>query len=92
MCEEFQGRFAEPRDYCECRRSLQQLHSCGAVHGDLNKFNIIITTDGVRFIDLGKSILDTDEGVSKDKFSRLQQELYGLEKALNNIDGWENPD
>jgi RIO-like serine/threonine protein kinase len=68
--------------------SLPQLHSYGVVHGDLNKFNIIITADGPRFFDLEKSILDTNEEISKDEFSRLQQEeLDGLEKALHDEKG-----
>ena len=92
ICEELQGRFARLGDYSECKRGLQQLHSYGVIHGDLNKFNIIITTDGPRFIDLEKSILDTDEKVSKDEFeSLLQQELDGLEKALHDEEGWGRP-
>jgi len=91
-CEEFQGRFAKPSDYSECKHSLLQLQSYGVVHGDLNKFNIIITPEGPRFFDLEKSIFDTDEDISKDEFSRLQQEeIDGLEKALYNEEGWGRP-
>jgi hypothetical protein len=90
--EELQGRFAGPSDYSEYKRGLQQLHSYGVIHRDLNKFNIIITTDGPRFIDLEKSILDADEKASKDEFARLQQqELDRLEKALHNEEGWGRP-
>ncbi len=92
ICEEFRGRFAEPSDYSECKRSLRRLHSYGVVHGDLNKFNIIITAYGPRFIDLEKSVLDTDERISKDEFSRLQQEEFDkLEKALSDEEGWGKP-
>jgi len=92
ICEEFHGRFAGPSDYSECKRSLLQLHSYGVVHGDLNKFNIIITASGARFFDLEKSVLDTDEEISKDEFSRLQQEeVDGLEKALHDEEGWGKP-
>jgi len=92
ICEEFQGRFARPSDYSDCRNSLLQLHSYGVVHGDLNKFNIIITADGPRFFDLEKSVLDTDEEISNDEFSLLQQEeLDGLEKALHDEEGWGRP-
>jgi hypothetical protein len=39
------------------------------------------TTDGPRFFDLEKSVLDTNVKISKDGFSRLQQEeVDGLEK------------
>jgi len=92
VCEELDGRFAESSDYKECKHSLLQSQSYGVVHGDLNRFNIIITASGVRFIDLEKSLLDTDKGISKDEFSRLQQEeVDGLEKALCDEEGWGKP-
>ena len=76
ICEEFQGRFAGLIDYSECRRSLLQLHSYG------RPMEISSTTDGPRFFDLEKSVLDTNVKISKDRFSRLQQEeVDGLEKA-----------
>jgi RIO1 family len=91
VCEKFQGRVPGPDDHGECRRSLQDLHSYGVVHGDVNKFNILITVDGPRFFDLEKSVLDTDE-ISLDKFTTLQEEeLNKLEKALKADDGWGEP-
>lgn len=91
-CEELHGRVAGPDDYDDCRRSLAKLHTYGIIHGDLNKFNIMITEDGPRFFDLEKSILDTDGDVSKDDFSRRQQEeLEGLSKALCDEEGWGRP-
>ncbi len=92
VCEELHGRFAGPSDYGECKCSLLQLHSYGVVHGDINKFNIIITADGPRFIDLEKSMLDTDGDICKEEFARLQQEeLDGFEKALQDEEGWGRP-
>jgi tRNA A-37 threonylcarbamoyl transferase component Bud32 len=92
ICDELQGRFAGPSDYSECKRGLQQLHSYSVVHGDLNKFNIIIIPDDPRFIDLEKSVLDVDENISKEEFAHLQQEeLDRLEKSLHD-EGWGNPD
>lgn len=89
VCEKLDGRFAEPSDYKECKHSLLELQSYGVVHGDLNRFNIIITAGGVRFINLEKSLLDTDKKVSQQTFSRLQQdEVDGLEKALCSDEGW----
>jgi hypothetical protein len=92
ICEQFEGQFPGPDDYAECKRSLLQLHSYGIVHGDLNKFNMIKTANGVRFFDLEKSILDSDVSLSEDEFSRLQEEeLVGLEKALHDQEGWGKP-
>jgi hypothetical protein len=89
-CTKFQGRFAELVDYTKCKRSLTELHSCGVVHGDINKYNIIITSDGPRFFDLEESVFDTED--SEDNLSSLQQrELDGLERALSDQDGLGRP-
>ncbi|KAF2241476.1 hypothetical protein BU26DRAFT_544493 [Trematosphaeria pertusa] len=90
VCEELQGRFAEPGDYDQCRDALQKLHSYGCVHGDLNKFNIILTADGPRFIDFEKSRLNTN--LSDAELATLQQrEVDGLDEALNAEEGWGKP-
>lgn len=37
-------------------------------------------------------MLDTDEGISRDEFSHLQQvEVDGLENALHDEEGWGKP-
>ncbi|OBT50024.1 hypothetical protein VE04_10165 [Pseudogymnoascus sp. 24MN13] len=90
VCEEVEGRFTGPEDYEECRRGVEKLHEFGVVHGDLNKYNIIMGTDGPRFIDLEKAVVDTQ--VSGDEFSRLRiEELGGLENTLNDEEGWGKP-
>ncbi|KAF2790759.1 hypothetical protein K505DRAFT_75680 [Melanomma pulvis-pyrius CBS 109.77] len=90
VCEELQGRFADPSDYVQCRDALQELHSYGCIHGDLNKFNIIITANGPRFIDCEKTRLDTD--LSDTELATLQQqEIDGLDEVLNNEEGWGKP-
>lgn len=92
ICEELEGDPAGPDDYEECKRSLQKFHSYGVLHGDLNRYNIIITTAGPRFIDLENATLDTDKSLSKQDFLRLQEEeLEGLEKALCEPEGWGRP-
>ncbi|KAF2711322.1 hypothetical protein K504DRAFT_489226 [Pleomassaria siparia CBS 279.74] len=83
-------RFADPSDYVQCRGALEELHSFGCVHGDLNKFNIIITTNGPRFIDYERTRLDTD--LSDTELATLQQqEIDGLDEVLNNEEGWGKP-
>ena len=90
ICKELQGRSAEPGDYDQCRDALQKLHSYGCVHGDVNKFNIIMTADGPRFIDFEKSRLNTD--LSAAELATIQQqELDGLDAALKDEEGWGKP-
>jgi hypothetical protein len=82
VCEKLEGRFAGPDDYIMCKSRLQELHSYGVIHGDLNRFNIIITSRGLRFVDFEKSVLV--ESVTKDDFLCLQQEeLDSLQSNLN---------
>jgi RIO1 family len=92
VCEELQGRFAEPSDYDVCKDALRTIHTYGFIHGDLNRFNIIVTTDGPKFIDFEKSTLNTDNIIPDTEFVRLQQEeLDKLEKALLDNEGWGRP-
>ena len=69
---------------------MERLHGFGVVHGDLNRYNIIMSTDGLRLIDLEKAVVDTE--VCGDEFSRLRiEELNGLQNALNGEEGWGKP-
>jgi hypothetical protein len=90
ICEELQGRCAEPGDYDQCRDALHKLHPYGCIHGDLNKYNIIMTTNGPHFIDLEKSKLDID--LSNTEFvAEQRRELDRLEAALKDEEGWGKP-
>lgn len=90
VCEEVEGRFAGPEDYEECRRGVEKLHEFGVVHGDLNKYNIIMGTNGLRFIDLENAVLDT--AVEGSEFARLcVEELDGLKNKLSDEEGWGKP-
>lgn len=40
---------------------LNQLHSEGIIHEDINKYNIIITVDGLMFIDLENAVICSSE-------------------------------
>jgi hypothetical protein len=87
ICSRFEGEFAAPDDYDKCKLSLQQLHSYGIVHGDLNRFNIIMTADGPRFIDLENATLVID----KQDLSGQLEELEKLEKVLSDPEEWGKP-
>lgn len=92
VCEELQGRFAEPSDYDICQDALRRIHTYGFIHGDLNRFNIIVTTDGPKYIDFERSTLKPDDTISDNEFARLQrEELDQLEKALVDNEGWGRP-
>ena len=92
ICEELREEVAGPEHYKIYKCALKHLHSYGVVHGDINKFNIIITLDGPRFMDFEKAILDSDCEHKREKFTHMQQqELDGLRYALDDTGGWGRP-
>ncbi|KAF1985985.1 hypothetical protein K402DRAFT_333479, partial [Aulographum hederae CBS 113979] len=92
ICDGFEGLYPELDDYEACKRGLQQFHSYGIVHGDVNKFNFIVTAEGIRLFDLETSTLDIDEGVSEQDFKRLQEEeLEILKEKLCDPEEWGKP-
>ena len=68
---------------------VAQNHSYGCIQGDLNRFNIIITENRPRFIDLEKLRLIVH--LSGAGLYTLQKEVDELHGALNDIEGWGKP-
>ena len=61
LIEFLEGRPADSTDIESCYQALEQLHRY-LIHGDLCKYNILITSQGPRFIDFENSILcDSDK-------------------------------
>lgn len=58
LCEAIKGIHPKPQHRSQCLEALHQLHAQGLYHGDLNRYNILITPSGnVVFIDFEFSIL-----------------------------------
>lgn len=56
LCEAIEGKHPTPSDEAECLSSLHQLHKAGFLHGDPNRYNIIINGSGRPvFVDLENS-------------------------------------
>jgi tRNA A-37 threonylcarbamoyl transferase component Bud32 len=77
LMEEIHGRHPDIRDLRTCQSTVQQLHSVGIIHGDLNRHNIIITGDEARLIDFEASNLQK-EG----HYIKARDELQKLTKNL----------
>ena len=80
LCEEIHGEAASLDDGFACEAALQRLHNLQILHGDLNRHNIIVTAEGIRFIDFENSIPFLDEALK-------QKELEGLTAALMDTSG-----
>lgn len=81
LIEELIGRFPTMDDLAICDEALSGLHTEGIMHGDANQYNIIITEEGVRFIDFEASKIDDNSQVWKDL---AQKEREGLEAKWQN--------
>ncbi|KFY73187.1 hypothetical protein V499_06713 [Pseudogymnoascus sp. VKM F-103] len=51
LMEELYGRHPDIGDLGACEDTVEQLHGVGVVHGDLNKYNIIISGNEAKLID-----------------------------------------
>ncbi|KAF2155226.1 hypothetical protein K461DRAFT_266525 [Myriangium duriaei CBS 260.36] len=51
LLEMIEGRSASIEDLGACEIALKKLHRMGSVHGDVNRYNFLITKDGVKLID-----------------------------------------
>jgi serine/threonine protein kinase len=60
LMEEIHRRHLDIRDLRTCQSTVQQLHSIGIIHRDLNRYNIIIIGDEVRLIDFEASTLQKE--------------------------------
>jgi len=55
IMEELCGRYAGIADLQSCHTILRQMHDVGLVHGDVNKYNFIVTKRGTRLVDFEAS-------------------------------------
>ncbi|CAH0044852.1 unnamed protein product [Clonostachys solani] len=87
LVEKVNGRHADLEDLEVSEAALDRLH-ISLVHGDLCKYNIIITDKGPKFIDLEDSVL-----VGADSWSDelRQKEKQGLATKLSNTSGLGRP-
>ncbi|KAL2175529.1 uncharacterized protein P884DRAFT_286563 [Thermothelomyces heterothallicus CBS 202.75] len=76
LVESVEGRVANVADLEECRKALEKLHNL-VVHGDLCRYNIIITTNGPKFIDFEHStpITEAKNGLVDDEKQSLIEKL-----------------
>ncbi|KAK7211041.1 hypothetical protein V2G26_018219 [Clonostachys chloroleuca] len=87
LVEKIEGRYPTTEDLELCQQSLRQLHSF-LIHGDLCKYNILITQEGLKFIDLEDSVLIGNEAWSSEG---VEKEMQGLLSSLADESGCGRP-
>lgn len=90
LTKEIPGRPACISDKEDCEEALRELHASGVVHGDLVKHNILITSQGSKFIDFEFSSLQPSD--DPERWDALkEQEFCSLEAALIDSSGRGRP-
>lgn len=89
LAESVEGRAAGLADLEACSRALGELHRF-LIHGDLCRYNIIITRDGPKFIDFEQSI-PIAELEAKELESLMDEESRGLAARLSDESGAGQP-
>ncbi|KAK6225764.1 hypothetical protein QIS74_01811 [Colletotrichum tabaci] len=75
LLERLEGRFASVQDLNVCEAALRKLHGLGLLHGDVNRYNFIVTQEGVKLLDFERA----QENASPESMSK---ELKGLRAEL----------
>jgi RIO-like serine/threonine protein kinase len=83
LIEAMPGRHAPIDDYSQCEKALRELHHF-IVHGDINPYNIIISDNGPKFVDL----FDTKDSAWEEQ---ADQEMQLLMAALSEESGLGRP-
>ncbi|KAK4108643.1 alpha-galactosidase A [Canariomyces notabilis] len=51
LLEKIEGRSASLADLDMCEAALGKLHALGLIHGDVNRYNFLVTEEGVKLLD-----------------------------------------
>jgi predicted Ser/Thr protein kinase len=51
LLEKLEGRSASFQDLSVCETALGKLHELGLVHGDVNRYNFLVTEEGAKLLD-----------------------------------------
>ena len=84
LCEVIEGWHPNTEDIPLCKEALQRLHNLGVLHGDLNRYNILVTpTRNVQFIDLECSLI-AENSNQPDYFpTKMKEEVESLHQGLS---------
>ncbi|ESZ89743.1 alpha-galactosidase A precursor [Sclerotinia borealis F-4128] len=80
LIENVEGRHATISDLPACKAAVERLHDLGIIHGDLNKYNFLISE--------GRAVLIDFETAQRSEDSEaIEKEMEGLELQLLDMSG-----
>lgn len=80
ILEKIEGRPASIRDLGICETALEKLHELGFLHGDANRYNFLVTEEGVKLLDFER----LQENASPES---MQKELESVRMELTEESG-----
>lgn len=75
LLEKIQGRPASLQDLSCCKTALEKLHKFGFVHGDINRYNFLITEEGVKLLDFESLSENASPDLMHKELNNLHAEL-----------------
>jgi predicted Ser/Thr protein kinase len=73
LVEKIEGRPGRIADLGACQAAVERLHSLGVVHGDLNRYNFVISPSGVTLIDFENARKSGDKEAMQKEFMQLAE-------------------
>lgn len=75
LLEQVTGSHPEPEHFERCKEALQGLHELKIMHGDINKYNMIASSRGLKFIDFENSKMHCDRTELEKEMSNMKIKL-----------------
>jgi RIO-like serine/threonine protein kinase len=75
VLEKMEGRPASLQDLSMCEAALGKLHGLGHVHDDVNRYNFLITNDGVKLLDFEHLVENASPEAMRKELENVHAEL-----------------
>ena len=76
MDGDFDARHATPADLEACSQALAKLHQLGMLHGDVYRYNILVTSQGVTLIDFANARKSEEPAAVEEEMQVLEERLH----------------
>ncbi|KAK2015964.1 hypothetical protein LZ32DRAFT_113856 [Colletotrichum eremochloae] len=75
LLEKIEGRSASLQDLSICETALGKFHKLGLLHGDVNRYNFIVTEEGAKLIDFERCQENASSESMSEELRKLRVEL-----------------
>jgi RIO-like serine/threonine protein kinase len=75
LLEKIERRSASLQDLSVCEAALGKLHELGLVHGDVNRYNFLVTEEGVKLLDFERLQENASPELMRRELESLRAEL-----------------